>query len=205
MTIPVLGMWQPWASLVALQEKRIETRSEKTANFMRRYIGGPIAIQATATWNAEIDATCRKEPIRSAIRSVWNIHSKRDIPLGALLCVTQLLDVCRMLQCPVGPCTLCNQTGFYLHDSHGLFNDLITPREIAFGDWQAGRYGLVLGARIEYFAVPIPIKGKQQIGWPWDWDTAIGGSYVRGEIKVDNSTVVSESLANSQLQLTLKP
>jgi hypothetical protein len=57
-----LSLWQPWATLVSIGAKRIETRSWPT-----KY-RGPLAIHAGLTRRRELDLLCLEDgPIRAAL------------------------------------------------------------------------------------------------------------------------------------------
>jgi hypothetical protein len=83
-----LGLWQPWASLMALRLKKIETRSFSTGS------RGWIAIQATKTWNADLAATCRLEPFRTHLREAGYTDASL-LPRGVVVALGRLVDVQR--------------------------------------------------------------------------------------------------------------
>lgn len=58
-----ISLWQPWASLVVLGLKRIETRSWETLH------RGQLLIHAASKWNHELDVIACREPFRSALAS----------------------------------------------------------------------------------------------------------------------------------------
>lgn len=77
-----LSLTQPWATLVALGEKRIETRSWPT-----KY-RGPIAIHAAKGFPGWAKHQC----FMPAFASVLIRHnlSPENLPLGRILCVTSI-------------------------------------------------------------------------------------------------------------------
>jgi hypothetical protein len=79
----VLTLTQPWATLVALGRKKIETRSWPT-NYR-----GPLAIHAAKGFPRDCCLLCETEPFRTALGCRWT-----DLPRGRVLCVTSLVD-CR--------------------------------------------------------------------------------------------------------------
>ncbi len=105
-----LTIWQPWASLIAFSEKRIETRSWRTD------YRGPLVIHASKWWTPEQRAHCWQSPFAQALLR-HGVRTPNDLPLGQVLCVVQLVDVGPVQQ--VRP---------------------LTEQERAFGDYSPGRY-----------------------------------------------------------------
>jgi hypothetical protein len=133
-----LPLWQPWASLVAIEAKRIETRHWRAP---ARLIGQRIAIHATKT-KREL-GICTLEPFLTRL-AAGGIERLEDLPLGAIVC-TAVLDRC-------SPMTW---------ESIGV---LIArdPDEHAFGHYEPGRFAWVLRG-VERLAVPVPFVGRQGI------------------------------------------
>lgn len=77
-----LTLWEPWATLIALGEKRYETRR------WRRAWRGWLAIHASKKWNAELTAQCLEEPYRTALAG-YGIN--RSFPLGCIVAVAQVV------------------------------------------------------------------------------------------------------------------
>lgn len=67
--IKTLSLWQPWASLVAVGEKRIETRSWATKH------RGTIAIHATQNWPQEARYFSLRFP-------AWDMLAKHEQAFG---------------------------------------------------------------------------------------------------------------------------
>jgi activating signal cointegrator 1 len=114
-TIPALSLLQPWASLVALGNKCVETRSWAT-----RY-RGLLAIHASKRWHHEDALLAQTEPFRAAWRAA-QIRTLRELPLGAVVAVC-ILTECRHTE-EVFP--------------------LVSDQERAFGNYQPGRWAWVL-------------------------------------------------------------
>lgn len=82
MKIKALSLWQPWASLITVGAKKIETRSWGTA------YRGWIAIHAAKTWDSQLADLCLEEPFRTAL---WGIPctleppNPADLPRGAVV------------------------------------------------------------------------------------------------------------------------
>lgn len=135
-----LSLTQPWATLVAIGAKRIETRSWSTD------YRGEIAIHAAKGFPRDCREVCWRDPFRE-----WLYD--RDLPLGAIVAVARLTDV-----------TATASTAMLM---------TLTPRERAFGDYAAGRYGWLL-ADVRALRTPIPCKGALGI-WtvPADVEAAV--------------------------------
>ena len=78
-----LTLTQPWATLVAREAKRWETRSWTT------YHRGPLAIHAAKEYPTYARHLRTIEPFATELRDVG------DLPLGVLLCVVELREVLR--------------------------------------------------------------------------------------------------------------
>ncbi|MFD1175163.1 2-oxoglutarate dehydrogenase E1 [Paenibacillus puldeungensis] len=134
---------QPWATLIAIQEKRFETRG-----WVTRY-RGELAIHA----GKQLDkAICQKEPIRS-ILAAYGLTID-GLPTGAFVAV------CRLVACqPV----LENdgETAILGHSER-----IITGQEYGFGDFATGRFAWEL-TEIRKLQEPVPAIGKQGL---WNWD-----------------------------------
>lgn len=133
----LISLWEPWATLMALGEKRIETRSWRT------HYRGPLAIHASkGGLTAEQAKDCHKKPFfRDALAC-------RKLYPGHIVAIVNLLDCCPM-----------EDTGCLA----GVFSDypeLNTPKERAFGDYSPGRWAWVTE---DYFRLPepIPFRAKQ--------------------------------------------
>lgn len=144
-----LPLWQPWASLVAIEAKRIETRSWPAP---RRLLGERIAIHATKGGllkRDELDMIL--EPYFYAnLSTIWPTEHLRGeqirarLPRGAII-ATAVLDRCLPID---------------RHRARSLA--AASPREFAFGDYTPGRYAWVF-RNVERLAEPIPFKGSQGI------------------------------------------
>jgi hypothetical protein len=76
-----ISLYQPWATLVAIGAKKIETRSWGT-----RY-RGPLAIHAAKKWSLQDQSILLKEPFKTVLAGF------QEYPLGCILAVT-LLEGC---------------------------------------------------------------------------------------------------------------
>lgn len=145
-----ISLWNPWAALVALGEKRIETRSRRTT------FRGELAIHATKVMPREAKALIREEPFRT--RLAWHgitadNETQANLPRGAIVAVATLIDV--------------------VPTSHDILNARIelqgyrwdvTPQELAFGNYAPGRYAYLL-AGVTRLLEPVPCAGSQVVPW----------------------------------------
>src|SRR6202030_3531482 len=88
-----LTLTQPWATLVALGAKRIETRSWRTS------YRGPLAIHAAKRMPKAAISLCWDTPFRAALEAGGygpgggTATNPFGLPLGAVIAVTVLIDV----------------------------------------------------------------------------------------------------------------
>jgi hypothetical protein len=142
---------QPWATLIALGEKKFETRGWKT-NYR-----GPIAIHASKQLLYD-----HRLPKLSSTLWEHGFRKEDDFPLGCVLAIAELVD--------------CRKVSDWLTNKgmpvlHGAEDDYyLDDKEYAFGDYTPGRYAweLINIKRIE----PVPVKGKQGL-WNWNYGTCI--------------------------------
>lgn len=149
-----LSLWQPWATAIALNSKRIETRGRHT------YCRGPLAIHASARKRkSEMEAfahddlwrgaLCLKEPgsVYMALRAL------DQLPFGAIIATCELVE--------------CFPTEHFTH----AHSELFTLRGEAPYQWcehdmgnysnaEGQRYGWMLD-NIKPLRAPIPYKGLQ--------------------------------------------
>ena len=142
-----LTLTQPWATLVAIGAKRIETRSWQT-----KY-RGPLAIHAAKgfpKWAREFtsDPVCFEARVKGHARYPVNPY-----PLG----------------CVLATCTLANVLPVEVVDNTGnVFNVSLEPlsdQERAFGDYSLGRFAWIL-EDVRILPEPIPAKGARSL---WEW------------------------------------
>jgi hypothetical protein len=87
--VKALSLWQPWATLVMLGAKRLETRSWPTTH------RGPLFIHASSKTSRELIELCHEEPFCTALRA-GGIARWQDLPRGGFLGVVKLVDVRQM-------------------------------------------------------------------------------------------------------------
>lgn len=137
-SIRAISVWQPWASLIATGAKQFETRSWATS------YRGLIAIQAAKRWTSEEYATTRY--LKTNFGHILPDWPDMPLPLGAVVCVAQLVDV--------------------IPTEKALLS--IDAAERAFGSYGNGRYAWELHV-VEMFDNPIPATGAQGLWW-WRWE-----------------------------------
>lgn len=148
-----LTLTQPWATLVAIRAKRIETRSWETL------YRGPLAIHAAKGLRSVggamgLDETCIGQPFFNALYGAGVMRSS-DLPLGAIVATCELVEVYRIHDGVIG---------FYADDSSMYFD--LSIQERAFGDYTPGRFAWLL-ANVRALPEPIPCKGALGL---WDYE-----------------------------------
>ncbi len=149
----VLTLTQPWATLVAIGAKRIETRSWAT-----KY-RGPLLIHAAAGLGPVggvlgLGAQCSVEPFWGVLHAADYMRSDM-LPRGAIVAVAELVSVI--------PTEILNRQGSWIIDTDTWS---MTDQERAFGDYTPGRYAWLL-ADVQPLATPIPTKGALGL---WNWE-----------------------------------
>ncbi len=126
-----ISLWQPWASLIAIGAKRIETRSWST-----KY-RGPLAIHAAQHYSMQTAAFANRAPCSTALQRcclAWG-----SLPRGAIVATCQLVDVA---------------------ETRRMSPYLMDDNERAFGDFSAGRFAWIL-RDIVPLPEPLPFKGAR--------------------------------------------
>lgn len=83
-----ITLTQPWATLVAIGAKTIETRSWKT------HYRGPLAIHAAKGWTKEVVKLAMREPFKSVLAAA-RFPMFSTLPRGYILATCTLLDCIR--------------------------------------------------------------------------------------------------------------
>lgn len=129
-----ISLTQPWATLMALDAKRIETRGWRTS------FRGWLAIHAAKGFPKDCQALCSNTVFRETL---WagGLYKVQSLPLGAVIAVVNIVD--------------CRHTEV-------LRERLAGTRELAFGDYSDGRYGFIVES-VRQLREPIPMKGALSI------------------------------------------
>lgn len=133
---------QPWATLIALGEKRLETRSWAT-----KY-RGPLAIHAAKRVDNEI---CLEEPFSTVLAK--HGYTADNLPTGAIVATCQLTECHKVIE-DYGKAALIGEE---------LLR--ISSPEYDFGWYEIGRYAWEM-TDVQQLSGPIPAKGQQGL---WNW------------------------------------
>lgn len=107
-----LSLTQPWATLMAIDAKRVETRGWNT-NYR-----GWVAIHASKGFPMECRNLCYRSPFGLAMA---NYVSPEDLPLGQIIAVTEIIDTRR---------------------TEYIGTSSLSEQELALGDYSPGRYAI---------------------------------------------------------------
>ena len=140
-----LTITQPWASLIALGAKQVETRSWST------HYRGALAVHAgdglgPVGGQRGLAALLLTEPFRSVLVQA-GIHDSRDLPRGCIVAIGDLVAVF-----PAG-----------VVDDRGI---PLSAQERAFGNYTTGRYGWRL-ENVRRLAKPLLARGTLGL---WEWE-----------------------------------
>ncbi|GGF73161.1 hypothetical protein GCM10010912_17950 [Paenibacillus albidus] len=133
---------QPWATLIAVLEKRFETRGWSTKH------RGPLAIHA----GKKIDkAACQQPEIKAELAR--HGYTADNLPTGAVLATATMMFP------------------HHVEEDNGSIavlsdDSLVQGDEIWFGDFSKGRYAWEL-ADVKQLPEPIPARGMQGL---WNWE-----------------------------------
>lgn len=150
-----ISILQPWATLIVIGAKRIETRSWNT-----KY-RGPLLIHASAKWSKQQSLSIAQMGAYDILIKAgydWDaIGRETTLPLGAIIGQVDLVDTSTsdILMGRNGP-NLPRPSIFI--PSLGK-EWVVDEREEAFGDYSPGRYGWLLSDPVQ-FDKPISAKGK---------------------------------------------
>lgn len=138
-----LTLMQPWASLVAIGAKRLETRSWQTRH------RGKLAIHAAKAFPTNARQLCWQEPFRSVLGQA-GMAGPDELPCGMVLATCELVTIVR------GGRPAALAVAALLP---------VSPHELWFGDFSPGRYAWVLD-EIKPLAAPVPARGALGL---WEW------------------------------------
>jgi len=142
----VISILQPWASLVVLGHKKIETRSWNT-----KY-RGELLIHASASVKSW-QGLWHQEPFKSVLNDY-------DVPpFGAIIGKVNLIHTIKTEYCIAG-------SEFGNHEDADPKIWEMTDQELAFGDYSPNRYAWLFSNSVS-LDKPIPAKGQLGI---WNWE-----------------------------------
>jgi len=157
-----LTICQPWATLVTIGAKRIETRSWSTT------YRGPLAIHAAAGLGPVggvrgLWEICHSDPFRAILdHHGWLQDPSYWLPRGKVVAVAELRDV-RIIGREL------NGVPTYSADDM-ISAEPVLGNERAFGDYSPGRFAWLLDT---VRALPEPIPARGALGL-WNWDAPEG-------------------------------
>lgn len=140
-----LTLTQPWATLVAIGAKKIETRGWRTA------YRGPLAIHAAKGFPGEARYVAQfKEPFKSILAAHFDVGG--NLPTGCVIATCALVDCVLILSS---------------FDGANVDGEAwpLTDQEEAFGDYTPGRYAWLLA---DMAPLPEPVPARGSLGL-WEW------------------------------------
>ncbi len=132
-SLRALTVKDPWATLIAIGSKQIETRSYRT-----RY-RGPIAIHSSKAFSREDQELCSQEPLRGTLDRA-EIRSPIAMPRGAIVAIAEIVG--------------CDQ----VPGGQGWEATIPPEPERSFGFYSPGRWMWRL-ANIRRLTEPVPCRG----------------------------------------------
>ncbi len=145
-----LTLWQPWATLVALGLKKLETRPN---GFGYRGLVAIHSSKVSPKWAREL---LLQEPFASALKDC------PTLPCGVVLAVSELVDDITIPEWRGRPERVRDGGVWFPPDEP----------ERSFGDFTPGRHALVL-SNTRASPTPIPARGMQGL---WNWTPPDGFS-----------------------------
>lgn len=169
----VLTLHQPYATLIALGVKTIETRPQP----MRTLVGQRIAIHAAKRDPHE--GPVGDWSVAEDVFDGWQLRGPGGpgvayrfafLPFGAIVATALVTDSLPMRNVHGG--TRDNfiwLSGKDIHVERGglCSSSKLVTDQLPYGDFRPGRYGLLL-ADVEPLAEPIPFKGGQGLSRSWE-------------------------------------
>ena len=146
-TIPTLALTQPWATLVMIGAKKLETRSWRTD------YTGPLGIHAAKGFPGWAKDLCVLPVFRRALAAVG--VRIEDLPLGKILGTVTLEGCVQIVTPSLGRG---HPAGTMLLEADGAKYTVFEP-ERTFGDYTAGRYAWKLSAP-RPLSEPVPWRGS---------------------------------------------
>jgi hypothetical protein len=143
-----LTLIQPWASLVAIGAKRVETRGWRTS------YRGPLAIHAAKAFPEWAQDTCYEQPFLRVLLALG--VTLGQLPRGYVIATCKLVNV------------IPTQALVCLSGFSDDYPELATPQELALGDYSEGRWAWILE---DINPLPHPLSAKGSLSL-WDWEDA---------------------------------
>lgn len=162
-----ITLTQPWATLVAIGAKKIETRVWRTD------YRGPLAIHAAKGWEPSIRADARRNHQIAVAMERAGLTNWDFLPRGCVVCTVRLVAVLPITKREHGHQLPTLQASMPLMAA--LSDEVPVPEwvsippdepERSFGDYTAGRYAWVLRNLVE---LPEPVPARGGLGL-WEWE-----------------------------------
>lgn len=167
-----ISLHQPWASLLATGQKRVETRGWPTS------YRGPLLVHAAKKWDDELIDLSHREPFRSALGRIGAFtggtgappdagplaefvasHTCLSLSFGAIVGRVELVGCY-----PTEKVAVTRESEFHpvpMETAGQWAGDLeISRTEYAFGDYRANRFAWLCRNAVA-FKEPIPFRGMQ--------------------------------------------
>jgi hypothetical protein len=135
----VISIIQPWATLIALGEKKFETRSWATKH------RGELAIHASKKIDKD---ACRNMWFESVLEK--HGFNEKNLPTGVILATSILAECYKVTN---------NYEDSALLEAYFCADVTISGNEFEFGDYSEGRYAWEL-VDVKVLQKPIPAKGQ---------------------------------------------
>jgi len=149
--VKILTLHQPFATLMALDAKRFETRGWRTG------YRGPLAIHAAQGLPEQYRALVATEPFKSVLAAHGYYAAQVDLPRGAIVCVVDVVEIVSIEA--VSP-SMVHRRCYSWMSADGSITIDPARHEHAFGDFSDGRFAwLTRGVR--RLPRPVPCRGYQ--------------------------------------------
>jgi hypothetical protein len=89
MIIPAITLWEPWASLISLKYKTIETRTHNKLFYLK---GKTIGIHAGQSWDKNWYKAVKGLLDMDKIKEIEKMQRNKTIPFGKILCTAHVFD-----------------------------------------------------------------------------------------------------------------
>lgn len=138
-----LTLWQPWASLLAYREKKVETRGWQT-----KY-RGPVAIHSALAIPRWLGDSRNSQDFHDAMMKIAYANGmfETGMPKGVILAVGDLVAI----------------------EPTEKVRDDLSPQELLFGNYEDGRFAWFF-ENVRRFDAPISVKGNRML---WNWGGAV--------------------------------
>ncbi|MTI68090.1 MAG: ASCH domain-containing protein [Firmicutes bacterium] len=147
-----LTIMEPFGTLIAIGEKKIETRSWRT-----KY-RGKMAIHTSKNINKYSKNRCLEKEFMDLLKDKYikieeHKRVKYNFNFGSIIAVGELIDCVKMKE---------------KHDNYALLDNgvRVEGNEFIFGDYRPGRYAWIF-ENVQLLDKPIPTKGQLRL---WNYD-----------------------------------